>query len=156
MKTSSGWPATAPSTSVPANVVLNALTTFAPSGAAAAISCAAEPASSAKGSKFEKSTGFVMSTMTASPMVSVLGDDEHRGARRVAGQQAGVALLDGRADRPKARAHGGELARVRDDERPMAQAHRVGRHGRHAAAAPDVDPDVVVVAAGGHEDRGAE
>ena len=43
-KTSSGSPATWPSTSEPANVVLNALTTFAP-GALAAISCAAEPAS---------------------------------------------------------------------------------------------------------------
>src|SRR3954454_2059182 len=70
MKTSSGWPATLPSTSVPAKVVLNALTTFAPSGAAPAISCAADPASSDSGWNVEKSTGFVMSTMTAPPRLS--------------------------------------------------------------------------------------
>jgi hypothetical protein len=50
MRTSRGWPATRPSPRVPAKVVLKALTTFAP-GALAAISCAADPASSLSGSK---------------------------------------------------------------------------------------------------------
>ena len=62
MNTSSGWPAS-PSASVPAKVVLNALTTFAP-GAFCAISWAAEPASTVSGAKVAKSTGFVMSTTT--------------------------------------------------------------------------------------------
>ena len=53
--TSSGWPPTWPSTSVPAKVVLNALTTFAP-GAFCAISWAAEPASTFSGWKVSRST----------------------------------------------------------------------------------------------------
>ena len=47
-KTSSGWPATWPSRSEPAKVVLNALTTLAP-GALSAISRAAEPAATVSG-----------------------------------------------------------------------------------------------------------
>jgi hypothetical protein len=50
---------------VPANVVLNALATFAP-GALAAISSAAEPASSRRGSNASTSIGLVMSTTTLS------------------------------------------------------------------------------------------
>ncbi len=39
----------------------------------------------------------------------------------------------------------------RDHDRPVPQADHAGRHRRGAAAAPDVEAEVVVVAAGGHE-----
>jgi hypothetical protein len=61
ISTSSDWPATRPSSSVPANVVLNAFTTRAP-GAAAAVACALDPASTTTGSKASTSSGLVMST----------------------------------------------------------------------------------------------
>ena len=42
MKTSSGWPATCPATSVPAKVVLNAFTSFASAGSTARMLSAAD------------------------------------------------------------------------------------------------------------------
>src|SRR3954469_3244849 len=83
-------------------------------------------------------------------------DDEHGRTRRVPREYAVLALLDRGADRREARAHGDELVRARDDERPMPQADRVRRNGRDAASAPEVEADVVVVAAGGDEDRAPE
>ncbi len=64
-KTSSGWPDTWPVSNGPANVVLNALTTCAPCGAAAAISSAAEmPGGVRRPANVAMLTGLVMSTIT--------------------------------------------------------------------------------------------
>src|SRR3954447_12840387 len=77
--------------------------------------------------------------------------DEHRGARRVAGQQAVGALLHRSTDRRQSGAHRGELLGPVDLERPMAQPDGVGGRRAHALALPGVEADVVVVAAGRDE-----
>src|SRR3954447_27047839 len=65
MSTSSGWPSTSPATSVGANVVLNALTTWVPSGTSCCTSSAEElPGAVANASQVATSTGLVMSTTT--------------------------------------------------------------------------------------------
>src|SRR5262249_15420405 len=62
MNTSSGAPPAWPATSVPANVVLKALTTRAPGAAAAICSAADVPAGTTSESNVAKSTGLEMST----------------------------------------------------------------------------------------------
>ena len=62
-KTPSGLPSTAPARSVPANTVLNALTTRAPSGATSAMTSAPEPNGVvSSGSRTLMSTRIVTST----------------------------------------------------------------------------------------------
>ena len=52
------------------------------------------------------------------------------------------------------RASSSASAGLGEHDGPLAQADRAGRRGRHARAAPDVEAEVMVVAAGRHE-RGA-
>src|SRR5215208_1559555 len=67
------------------------------------------------------------------------GDEEYRDPPRVAHEKATTfALL-------------GDLLWAVELYCPVAQANPARRSGRYALAAPDVESEVVVVAAGGHE-----
>ena len=62
--------------------------------------------------------------------------------------------LGARPDEALARAR--EIAFVRQHDRPVAQPHRVRRRRRDARTAPDVESEVVVIAARGQERRPGE
>src|SRR5690349_6367690 len=68
--------------------------------------------------------------------------------RWVAHQQPGVVLLDRDAGGPHALDHLRQRRLVRQDDSEMAQAGGLGRRRRGAHAGPDVQPEVMVVAAG--------
>src|SRR5829696_2698316 len=61
------------------------------------------------------------------------------------------ALLGRDAGRPYPLAHCLDLLGVVEHHRPVAQTHPALRDWRHALSTPDVEAEVVVVAAGGHE-----
>src|SRR5215210_3736519 len=62
----------------------------------------------------------------------------------------GQAVLAGDAGRVQPREQLGEPV-FREHHGPLAQADGAGRRGRHVRAAPDVEAEVMVVPAGGHE-----
>src|SRR4051794_26665586 len=82
--------------------------------------------------------------------------DEDGDPPGIAHQQAAVALLVVDARRGEPVAHGGQRAAVAELDRPVAQADDALRDPRHAGAAPDVEREVVVIAAGRDERRRAE
>ena len=80
------------------------------------------------------------------------GDEEYRDPPRVAHEKATTfALLHPDFGRKHPLAHCGDLLWAVELHRPVAQANPARRSGRYALAAPDVESEVVVVAAGGHE-----
>src|SRR3954469_19375877 len=74
----------------------------------------------------------------------------------IADQQAAVAFLVIDARRGEPVAHGRQRAPVAELDGPVAQADDALRDPRHPGAAPDVEGEVVVVAAGRDERRRAE
>src|SRR5215210_4201154 len=81
------------------------------------------------------------------------GDEEHRDPPRVAYEKAPFAILGRDACRPHPLVHGGDLLRFVEHDGPVAQTHPVRRGGRYAVAAPDIEAEVVMVAASRHERR---
>src|SRR5918999_3942562 len=80
------------------------------------------------------------------------GDKEHRDPPGVAHEKASTFALLGRdAARPYPLAHCLDLLGVVEHDRPVAQTHPALRDWRHALSTPDVEAEVVVVAASGHE-----
>src|SRR5919106_4158459 len=80
------------------------------------------------------------------------GDKEHRDPPGVAHEKASTFALLGRdAGRPYPLAHCLDLLGVVELHRPVAQTHPALRDGRNALSTPDVEAEVVVVAASGHE-----
>src|ERR671910_2466712 len=83
------------------------------------------------------------------------GDKEHRDPPGVAHEKASTFALLGRdAGRQYPLAHRLDLLGVVEHHRPVAQTHPALRDGRYALATPDVEAEVVMVAAGRHERRG--
>src|ERR671920_2175971 len=80
------------------------------------------------------------------------GDKEHRDRPGVAHEKASTFALLGRdAGRPYPLAHCLDLLGVVEHHRPVAQTHPALRDWRHALSTPDVEAEVVVVAARGDE-----
>src|SRR4051794_13291523 len=89
------------------------------------------PGSSGRGARSWGSIepcGCVVGAVMAKPPGSGSGDgdDDHGGARRVAGQEADLAVLDRHAERLQAPPHRGELGPTGDLERPVAQPDGIG------------------------------
>ena len=76
-----------------------------------------------------------------------------RGAERIAHEHALGHLACGDPGRPDPSYDSGALGLARKLDRERTQADRPFGRGRRAGAVPGVEPDVVVVAAGGHEQR---
>ena len=85
----------------------------------------------------------------------LVGRDEQGDLPRIEHEEAARPVLDRRAGRLGAGPHGRDVGRRREHDVPVAEPRGVRRLGRHAAAAPGVDAQVVVVAAGGEEARAA-
>src|ERR671918_1785097 len=84
------------------------------------------------------------------------GDKEHRDPPGVAHEKAStLALLGGDGGRPYPLAHCLHCLGVVEHHRPVAQTHPALRDWRHALSTPDVEAEVVVVAASRHERGGA-
>src|SRR5918995_4229526 len=80
------------------------------------------------------------------------GDKEHRDPPRVAHEKASTfALLSRDVARPNPLAHCLDLLGVVEHHRPVAQTHPALRDWPHALSTPDVEAEVVMVAASGHE-----
>src|ERR671921_2561730 len=80
------------------------------------------------------------------------GDKEHRDSPGVAHEKASTFALLGRdAGRPYPLEHCLDLLGHIEHHRPVAQTHPALRDWRHALSTPDVEAEVVVVAASGHE-----
>src|ERR671920_2512366 len=80
------------------------------------------------------------------------GDKEHRDLPGVAHEKASTFSLLGRdAGRPYPLEHCLDLLGLVEHHRPVAQTHPALRDWRHALSTPDVEAEVVVVAASGHE-----
>src|SRR5687768_12517869 len=80
------------------------------------------------------------------------GDKEHRDPPGVAHEKASTFALLGRdAGRPYPLAHYLDLLGVVEHHGPVAQTHPALRDWRHALSTPDVEAEMVVVAASGHE-----
>src|SRR5215207_2826204 len=83
------------------------------------------------------------------------GDKEHRDRPGVAHEKASTFALLGRdAGSPYPLAHCLDLLGLVEHHRPVAQTHPALRDWRHALSTPDVEAEVVVVAASGHERGG--
>src|ERR671910_2966317 len=83
-------------------------------------------------------------------------DKEHRDPPGVARDKASTFALLGRdAGRPYPLAHCLDLLGVVEHHRPVAQTHPALRDWWHALSTPDVEAEVVMVAAGGDERGGA-
>src|SRR5215212_2289839 len=83
------------------------------------------------------------------------GGKEHRDLPRVAHEKAAPALLGRDAGFTDPADNRGDLLGVVEHHRPVAQTHPALRDGRYALAAPDVEAEVVMVAACRDERRGA-
>src|SRR5918998_291503 len=83
------------------------------------------------------------------------GDEEHRDAPRIAYEEAAVAALGRDARGPDPPADRGDVLGPFEHHRPVAQSDHAFRNGRYSFPAPDVEAEVVVVAAGRHEGGGA-
>src|ERR687896_790655 len=131
INTSSGWPATWPSTSVPEKVVLKALTTLAPAGTVAAISSAAEvPAEVTRASKVSL-RGLEMSTTT---LPASLQQGEPRGVEQA--HRTGEPIQHGASE--ERNETGG---RCRREIPPVAERGRRQRPQEDVARDPADEPD---------------
>src|SRR5215208_4481708 len=82
------------------------------------------------------------------------GNKEHRDPPGVAHEKASTFALLGRdAGYPYPLAHGGDFLGVVEHHCPVAQPYPALRDGRYALSTPDVEAEVVMVAASRHERR---
>src|SRR5215208_7167771 len=85
------------------------------------------------------------------------GDEANRDPPRVthekAADSATFTLLGRYAGSTDSLAHRGDLLGLFEHHRPVAQIRPALRGGRYALSTPDVEPEVMVVASGGHERR---
>src|ERR671920_2095170 len=80
------------------------------------------------------------------------GDKGHRDPPRIAHEKASTFALLGRdAGRPYPLEHCLDLLGLLEHHRPAAQTHPALKDWRHALSTPDVEAEVVMVAASGHE-----
>src|SRR5829696_5826143 len=83
------------------------------------------------------------------------GDEENGDLPRITREKAALMLFGCDAGSEDPLAYRGDLLLLFEHYRPVAQANPALRGGRHALSSPDVEPEVVMVASGGHERRGS-
>src|SRR5215217_1498155 len=95
------------------------------------------------------------SSDSLSCLEALSGDEEHRDLPGLSHEKTTFAFLVRDACCPDPLAYGLDLLRVVKHDRPVAQTHPALLGRRHALPAPYIEAEVMMVAAGGHERRGA-